>query len=361
VKVILRFFGDLNFGDDVMVKLLLSRFPQHDFYSFNRNPDFLEPFLSFSNFHELKEEYASFRFLKNCEVYDKYLLIGGSVLMYNHFVSLKGQIKEIFLTEYLKKKGISSAVVGANISKLPDKWNKFIFLYVLKKRLNALKLLSLRDDYSSRLAASLHPGCSISRYADIVFGSDAAETAYRPEQDCLGISAFCKRESDISYFHTMAEICDSYCSSCGGQVKLFCFSSGRKNDFFAANEIVKRSRNLENLRIITYTGAEENFIREIGTCASFIPIRFHSIVLCMRMGIPFLPVIYSNKSENLLNDAGYTGESINYADISGIGAETVLKKLILYGKGSAIYSVSMEDLIKSSRGHFDELEKFLQN
>jgi polysaccharide pyruvyl transferase WcaK-like protein len=40
-------------------------------------------------------------------------------------------------------------------------------------------------------------------------------------------------------------------------------------------------------------------------CEKIIGARFHAIVLALRMGIPFYPLIFREKTRNLLKDIGY--------------------------------------------------------
>ena len=77
-----------------------------------------------------------------------------------------------------------------------------------------------------------------------------------------------------------------------------------------------------------------------------IGTRFHSIVLALKCGIPILPIIYSDKTKNLLNDIKFKGEVI---DIRKMPKGKICINNI------QPYEIK-EEVVSSSNRHFEYLD-----
>ena len=57
-----------------------------------------------------------------------------------------------------------------------------------------------------------------------------------------------------------------------------------------------------------------------------IAIRFHSAILSDIYKIPFLPIVYSNKMQNLLDDMNFKGRSI---DLNNLNDNLEIESIVL--------------------------------
>ncbi|MCB4234500.1 polysaccharide pyruvyl transferase family protein [Kaistella anthropi] len=73
---------------------------------------------------------------------------------------------------------------------------------------------------------------------------------------------------------------------------------------------------------LNYTGNITAYLQHIGECSHFVAARFHAVIIAVKYGIPVIPVIYSSKTVNLLDDLGYRGTKINLENIQQIEQES---------------------------------------
>jgi colanic acid/amylovoran biosynthesis protein len=83
----------------------------------------------------------------------------------------------------------------------------------------------------------------------------------------------------------------------------FCKNEGDRENF---NEVINNigQRFREKISIISYNGDISNFLREMSKCTFFICNRFHSIILSIILGIPFIAINHHPKVHNFLRDIG---------------------------------------------------------
>src|SRR5699024_1305305 len=93
-------------------------------------------------------------------------------------------------------------------------------------------------------------------------------------------------------------------------VRIFSFNPKSQQDHFFAKKIKKEVPELyhKSIELVDYTGDVNRFLEEISGCSKFVAVRFHSAIIAYIFSIPFLPIVYSNKTENFLNDINYQGE-----------------------------------------------------
>ena len=59
--------------------------------------------------------------------------------------------------------------------------------------------------------------------------------------------------------------------------------------------------------IIRYKDIND-MLKNIKRCGAILGIRFHSAMLALRMGVPVVPIAYSDKTKNALDEIGYSGK-----------------------------------------------------
>lgn len=110
---------------------------------------------------------------------------------------------------------------------------------------------------------------------------------------------------------------------------------------------------------IDYTGDPAPILEGIASSSVIIGTRFHSIVLGMVAGKPVLPVIYSNKTTNMLEDAGFSlGSTIDLRrpdtlPLAKKDAERLLQRVLEDGPFDVAW------LAHESLRHFSALDEYL--
>jgi colanic acid/amylovoran biosynthesis protein len=61
------------------------------------------------------------------------------------------------------------------------------------------------------------------------------------------------------------------------------------------------------VRIYEYSGDLDDAIGVLSNAGMIIGTRFHAIVIGLALGVPTLPIVYSRKTANMLNEIGYSG------------------------------------------------------
>lgn len=341
---------DNNIGDDLMIKLLAENFQEHTFFLYSNKTVVKNTFKDIKNV-EVKSPLSMSNDIEQMEVF---ISIGGSI--FNNLNTIKGKIsrlKRIYFLTKLKRKKIKLATIGCNLGPYSDK----IGPYLTKIELRKNDLVTVRDKESFDLIESFK---SIKNYHladDIVYLLNDGN--FNKKDDFLGITAYRSiKQDECNYdnYLVLSKIADQYIERTGNEVKLFAFDSENENDISAAHHIWHLSKHKQKVRIIPYLGDIDGFLEEFSSCRKNIAIRFHGAILSDIFGIPFLPIVYSNKMINYLNDNGHKGDITMLKDlqINKINYEDIVNKII--SGNDLIHSTNNS---KKSKCHFVELRKLI--
>lgn len=103
-------------------------------------------------------------------------------------------------------------------------------------------------------------------------------------------------------------------------------------------------------------GDEQLFLSQFEACERMVAIRFHSAILSDIFKIPFLPIVYSNKMRNLLEDRNFSGLVINVKELNmNLVVDDVVNTII---DGKNLFT-NFTNRDKNETIHFEELEKLL--
>ncbi len=125
-----------------------------------------------------------------------------------------------------------------------------------------------------------------------------------------------------------------------------------ENDLCAAHTIKSMMRYGENAEIIAHIDNGENIISGLGRCSRLITSRLHMSVMAIRMGIPFVPIAYADKTRNVLKNLGYEGEVF---DINALNSE----RLYTSAMNAKPYKVDKKFLMEA-RGHTNCVTEMLR-
>lgn len=345
-----------NLGDDLFVKILAESFPDIEFtlnyygrYSnitFSKNISFPQYPLSFRLLNRL-HIYDYINDVKRISgKFDGFILLGGSIFREESYWK-RVYDQRLSIIEAFRKAGKPVFIIGANFG--PVQTQDFIDQY--KKLFQLCTDVCFRDSYSYNLFSKL-PNVRLER--DIVFQYCFPET--QKKDNLIGFSVIdpdhvpsitVKRNA---YMNFISSAIKDYISK-GFQCKIFSFCK-MEGDEKIASEIKEMLSENEStdLEIEMYNGDMESIIRSIGECSVFVASRFHANVLGLLSEARLIPLIYSDKTDNMLKDSLYMGEVI---DISDIKQETRMPE------GIYMHTFPLEEYKHSAQRQFDGIKNHI--
>ena len=291
-------YFDTNFGDDMMMKLVVHSLPD---FTFSVEDAISTPILDEPNVMTQSRE--------ACALLPK-LIVTGCGFMINNSAALKSE-----LLWFLKGRRAGDYCLGCNIEPLDSPLRRFL----IGRKLNRFKLITCRDRVSERWLRTYTRKPEIHYLPDLLFSipDEWIPRSERPEN--LGISMMHRAgdREDCAYYRTMAETADEWIRTTGKNVILMAFDSGKEDDIFACQAVRALMEHPDRAEIAVHRDCTE-IPAAFAQCERIIAARFHGIVLALRMGIPVYPLIFREKVRNLLQDIRFPYPASDLDDIDGI-------------------------------------------
>ncbi len=285
MKLILDGYFDSNFGDDYMMKIIVSRL--HDW-------QFLVP--AQANISPLVTQQQNVHMLEQ-KAHVPTLIVTGSGFMIN---SLRALVCEIRWFVQGKKAG--DYCLGCNI----EPYRFPLSTYLIRKKLEKMQLIVCRDQKSYAWLKAHCKHTKIYQLPDILF-SIPEPWLYKPvAPNALGIAMLHRKgdQPDCSYYRAMAKAADYWVEKNHQPVYLFAFNTGSEDDVYAC-VCVKEKMRFQDQAILIKHGVEDEILKGYAQCKKIIGARFHAAVLAIRTGIPFFPILFREKMKNMLRDLQY--------------------------------------------------------
>ncbi len=295
-------YFDHNFGDDYMQRTAAYYMSEYEIYIDAKAYDNVSLML-------LKEPNVNIKRDSEQKKPPK-LLVTGSGFMINSFKALKCE-----LVWFLKSKHIADFCVGCNIEPFGNKLSEWLVAQKLKK----FKYIVCRDKKSLAWVREKCPDTRAEYMPDILFAMPQEWLPSKSDGDKLGISLIrCDGDND-GYCYKMAQVADYWIEKTGKGVILLAFDVGSENDTSVC-EKTRRLINHKDMVEIVMHGVKGEIPKAFAECGKIVGARFHSAVLSMKMNIDFYPVIYRQKTRNLISDISYPikGSNINSVDLEDI-------------------------------------------
>jgi polysaccharide pyruvyl transferase WcaK-like protein len=351
--IMLSAYLDNNLGDDLMIKLLAKRFPQHLFYLYTDLSVIKNTFKDVNNM--IIQDSADWK--KGLDSADAFISIGGSIFQVSTWRQKVRRLQKIFRLIRLRRHKIKIITIGSNLGPYASNIGVKLTEWELRKN----DLITVRDKASLNMLDDFRRVKNYFYADDLVYNLFDFMEERKTEKEGLGISVYRSirtPENNFENYAFLANLVDKYVRKTNRGVKLFAFDSERENDLSAAHHIYNLSEEKHNVEIVPYLGDEHGFLAKFKACERMIAIRFHSAVLADIYKIPFLPIVYSNKMSNFLMDRGYEG--ITY-DTDALNKEIDVDSLvdeIICGKNLFCDFLDKEH---SAAVHFEELDKILNS
>ena len=317
--ILLDAYLKANLGDDLFVKIITERYPDTTFYLVNkynnleqefRNLKFIKMPFIFKVIDSLANRIIGIRpiLLKiNKKIFKNslgYVKIGGSIFMeHEHWKQDYNSIKNVVLS--LNK----NYIIGANFGP----YNTQNFLQQYEFLFNYFSDICFRDFYSYNLFSKRN---NVRFAPDVVFNLSMSKYKFNPDQTnpyvVFSIIDLKNRTSLNQYMSNYEEkIIDliNHFIEKKINVKLISFCE-YEGDLDAINRIHKRISNTESVQIIKYENNIDEILKFFANSSLVISTRFHGMILGLISGVPTLPIIYSKKMLNVLEDMKFEGYSI---------------------------------------------------
>ncbi|ALS76421.1 hypothetical protein AUC31_14970 [Planococcus rifietoensis] len=305
-KIMLSAYVNNNLGDDLFLKILCERFPYIKFIIFTpQKTVFLK---SFNNLHAStigyyidEISYKIFRRLFATKILsffvNSHVHIGGSLFIEND------KWKRKFHKYSLKVNSFSNNfLLGCNFG--PFKKDEYLNSY--KELFKVFNDISFRDTKSLKL---FHDIDNARVSPDIVL---SYSNNYEKTPKSIGISIINLSdrkellEKEEIYLNNLKEIIINYASK-GYTIKLFSFCE-EEGDLTAANNLLNRVSYLsDEVEIVNYSGDIDYFLKEFNSMEIVVASRFHAMILGLVQSSSVIPIAYSEKMINTLDDLKYEG------------------------------------------------------
>lgn len=355
-KIFLYAYDRQNLGDDLFVHTIANRYPDAKLYMWS-TADNKNTFATLPNLKVIDRDSRLVRFLSRLRPSlvsrykawferraDAVVYIGGSIFMeYPNWAQLSTWWDWTATNRPFY-------VLGANFGPYHTEAYRERMADIFSK----MKDICFRDRYSYDLFSNVD---TVRCAPDILFSYPMPKIQIEKGRifvsviDCSGRDeAHSLSKFDGSYVRNMSSLLNDYLSK-GFSVTLssFCEEEGDENGIKKILHRIDASYK-SKVNVLNYNGTNAEDITEaISASELVIATRFHATILALAAGRAVLPIIYSDKTKNVLNDLGFQGTVFdlrNESDWHNVGLLDIED------------SISKE-IINNSNIHFEKLDEII--
>ena len=336
MKVLIIAYCNGNLGDDLFIYELCNRYKNHTFYLVGLE-QYRELFQECSNLHYINQNGRMWRYYAKVRnrirkvlnkrtdtmlttirlVLKKFcgltVLIGGSVFMQGDNWKEELEIRKQLLPG-------QTVLLGCNYRLANSEEYRSAYTELFR----SVKDICFRDRASYEQFQSL-PNVRVA--SDILFGL-TAEGCRTEKYYIISVIDVTKKvqkqEHAEMYYKRMAE-CADFLQEQGQKVVLFSFCEG-EGDMAAIAEVQSYMSETKNVEVLNHKNIKES-LDCIRNCKGLITARFHGMVLGINYGKEVYPVIYSDKTTQVLRDIEFTGAYAKIAELDTITAEEMFRQM----------------------------------
>ena len=338
MKIYLDAYLANNLGDDILIDILLKRYPKHKFYAVSRwENEYKYPNLKIygkGNFGKVLRKIGFEKHIINsCDIA---VTIGGSMYMEQYNSNLDYMLKD-------KKRYI----LGVNFG--PYKTQKY--LEKAKKVFKRVEDICFRDNYSYELFKDLTNARVAS---DIAFGMNVTNVHIQESKKVVISVISCDKkdnaENQQKYEEKIVELIN-YFTQIGYEITLMSFCK-IEGDEKAIKNILKKCDDRLKSKITTYfyNGDIRQALNVLANCKIIVGTRLHSNIIGMILGKTVIPIIYSNKTSNILKDINFKGTIIDIKNLDQSKVDNM----------NLEYKQDVNTLIENANNNFTKLDKELK-
>ena len=363
-KVFVDIYLQFNLGDDLFLDVLARKYPNCQF-TVNYLGGNYDQFISqYNNVNKrkytilnkigqrLKISDSITNYDNVAEEHDALLFIGGSIFREEdyHYSLYQDRLK---MVSEFKKRDKPVFILGANFG--PYKTDDFFSDY--KELFRLCDDVCFRDVYSYELFKDL----SQVRYApDIVFQKNVDEYKTVLNKNRVGFSII-----DVRHKQGLENYYDNYIISTVKSIELlvskgyeccltsFCEQEGDLKAIHAI-KLCLSPEALKNVSIYNYKGNLKEAMNIIASFNLFIAARFHANIIALLLNIGVMPVIYSQKTTNMLRDINLGDILINMDELHLQYDENTINK-------SLNNKANLNSIPNEAKNQFEKFGEFLES
>lgn len=362
MHILLNICAEVNLGDDLFLHIFMQRYPnikvtllgESQYPIYDKYQKFTLPRLTITEriirkFISLFNQQRAIDYVERVtdekirNTYDAYLILGGSMFMQHD--SSVGYVEKMY--KYYVDRIDRSFIIGANFGP----YTKPEFLSFFTDLFARFQSIVFRDTYSAHLFPD-NP--VVSTRPDVVFQYSPKPLAIIPNS--VGISVIdlssrdaLKLEAD-NYVAFLSELTQRLLAE-DKSVYLYSFCKA-EGDETTIDRILAKVQH-PNLKAVKYDGDIDKFLQFFGSMEAIYATRFHAMILGFVYNRIVIPIVYSKKMIQVLDDIKFTGSIIPIENIS----QQDITQCINYMR---TYDYALPDSIREeSKGMFGDFDKFL--
>lgn len=348
MKIFLKAYFRKNLGDDLFIYILCKRYPNIQFTAlsttkYNLKLKNLKVIWIKNKVQKLINKYILKK--KKLDYYlasrnDYTIIIGGSM-----FIENNNSNESIFLG--LPKKFF---VLGSNFG--PYYSDKFYKKH--KQAFSTAIDVSFRDSYSYNVFKDLN---NVRYNPDIVFSLDNTNECVITKNVVISVID-CSNRKGISidnqiYENKIIELIKMFVKK-GYSITLMSFCKGEGDERVVKSILkkVKRTEYSSKIKKFFYNGNINQALDIIKSSEIIVGTRFHACVLGLLYNKTVIPIIYSNKTDNLLHDLDFQGLKIRINDINNLKIDKINNEQLSY-------KLKLKGIKEKAVKHFEKLDKIV--
>ena len=157
----------------------------------------------------------------------------------------------------------------------------------------------------------------------------------------------------MDYERILGELIDYYTIS-KRKVILYSFCK-REGDLIAIERILATAHKSDYVEIMEYSGNVTEILNSINSCEYIYATRFHAMIIGWCLKKKVLPIIYSNKQLNVINDIDVSMDYWNILNGEKLTVENLIKKI------ENEKPIDIDRIKPKSYNHFKALDSFVAN
>lgn len=348
-----RFYSALNLGDDLFIYILSRRYGENNILTYNQKiPSSLDkiyvlPRYKYIFFRALekitRKNFLDIWLSRSSEIY---VYIGGSIFIENN--NLQKWEEE---TRFYRDLSIPYYILGSNFG--PYKNPKFVG--IVRDIVSGAQDVCFRDKASYELFRDIP---SVRVATDIAFTLNTGMFESVPKQTKTVIisvidaySRFDRVTAD-RYEREIVNLSRQLVKD-GYKVTLMSFCKYEGDEIAAQRILGKMGKKLqESVSSYSYTGDINEALGVLSRSEIIVASRFHAAVLGLVFGKKILPIVYSDKTLNILRDLDFDGPIFDIREIDKLS-----------GRKFDISNLKSNDVSRQKKlaeKQFQELDKILE-
>lgn len=362
-KVLVEIYLQFNLGDDLFLDILAKKYPQTEFtinYLGKNYDKFINQYPNlkrrqYNLFNKVGQHLKLVNYINNykklAEDYDALIFIGGSIFREEEYHETLYKERMEIVNEF-KQKHKSVFVIGSNFG--PYNTDEFLNDYTAFFEL--CDDVCFRDTFSYNLFKDLP---NIRHAPDIVFQLDISPFLIKTNKKRVGFSII-----DVRHKQGLSNYYNEYINSTSKSIEMlmekgyectlmsFCEHEG---DLKVIKTIKSNlpSELSKNITVYSYDGNIGEALKLISTFNIFIAARFHANILGLLSKTGLVPVIYSEKTENMLRDINFENILVSMDELHLQYRENTIKN-------SLDNIIDLSVISKDAEQHFDKLASFVK-